>query len=94
MEHRVQVDIFLFILRGKEQQPKARLLPLVLSVLVVSFGCFIHGTSVVYGAIAVVGLDAASKTLKENSNETELGFAWDNTHDSAWLGNNDVLETV
>ena len=48
----------------------------------------------VYGAIAVVGLDAASKTLKENSNETELGFAWDNTHDSAWLGNNDVLETV
>lgn len=71
--------------KTRNQEPKARLLPVVLSVLVVSFGCFIHGTSVVYGGIAVVGLDTASRTLKPNSNETELGFEWDNTKDSAWL---------
>jgi len=60
---------------ARHQQPKARLLPLVLSVIVVSFGCFIHGSSVVFGGIAVVGLEAS----------TELGFDWDKTHDSAWL---------
>ena len=75
-----------WIFRARNQQPKARLLPLVLSVVVVSFGCFIHGSSVVFGGIAVVGLDAASKTMKANCSSTELGFDWDNTHDSAWLG--------
>ena len=76
---------------SKDQSVQARLLPVILSVLVISFGCFIHGSSVVYGGIAVVGLENASKTLKPNSNQTELGFDWDNTQDSAWLGNNYVL---
>ena len=77
--------VFSSIFRARHQQPKARLLPLVLSVIVVSFGCFIHGSSVVFGGIAVVGLDAA--------NSTELGFDWDNTHDSAWLGRTRQITT-
>ena len=82
-------DIFSSIFRARNQPAKARLLPLVLSVVVVSFGCFIHGSSVVFGGIAVVGLNAASKTMKANSSSSELGFNWDNTHDSAWLGKTD-----
>ena len=82
--------VFFSIFRARNQQPKARLLPLVLSVIVVSFGCFIHGSSVVFGNIATVGLDNASKTFKPNSNSSELGFDWDKTRDSAWLGKTEL----
>jgi len=63
----------------------APLLPQVLAVLAVSFGCFIHGTSYMYGAVALVGLEESSKPLRPNSTETELGFAYDNTKDGAWI---------
>ena len=82
--------VFSSIFRARHQQPKARLLPMVLSVIVVSFGCFIHGSSVVFGGIATVGLANASKTFKPNSNSSELGFDWDNTRDSAWLGKTEL----
>ena len=87
----ISLCFLLSIFRVRLQQPKARLLPLVLSVIVVSFGCFIHGSSVVFGGIAVVGLDTASRTIKPNSNSTELGFDWDNTKYSAWLGKTELI---
>merc|ERR1719431_2152408 len=71
---------------GQEDSPtSALLLPQVLAVLAVSFGCFIHGTSYMYGAVALVGLMESSEKLKPNSTETELGFAFDNTQDGAWI---------
>jgi len=71
---------------GQEDSPaSAQLLPQVLAVLAVSFGCFIHGTSYMYGAVALVGLEESSKKLKPNSTETELGFDYDNTRDGAWI---------
>jgi len=71
---------------GQEDTPtSARLLPQVLAVLAVSFGCFIHGTSYMYGAVALVGLEESSQKLIPNSTDTELGFDYDNTRDSAWI---------
>jgi len=71
---------------GQEDSPtSARLLPQVLAVLAVSFGCFIHGTSYMYGAVALVGLEVSSQKLLPNSTDTELGFDYDNTRDSAWI---------
>jgi len=71
---------------GQEDSPaSAQLLPQVLAVLAVSFGCFIHGTSYMYGAVALVGLEESSKKMKPNSTETELGFDYDNTRDGAWI---------
>jgi len=63
----------------------ARVFPQVLAVLAVSFGCFIHGTSVMYGVVAVLGIEESSQKLKPNSTETVLGFAYDKTEDSAWI---------
>lgn len=69
----------------EDSTTSALLLPQVLAVLAVSFGCFIHGTSYMYGAVALVGLMESSEKLKPNSTETELGFAFDNTQDGAWI---------
>ena len=71
--------------RSEESTTSARVLPQVLAVLAVSFGCFIHGTSYMYGVVALMGLEESSQKLKPNSTETELGFAFDKTQDSAWI---------
>ena len=64
------------------------MLPQVLAVLAVSFGCFIHGTSIMYGVVALIGLEESSQKLLPNSTESELGFDFDKTQDSAWLSKN------
>ena len=38
-----------------------------------------------YGAVALVGLEVSSQKLLPNSTDTELGFDYDNTRDSAWI---------
>ena len=75
----------LFIPSSEDSTTSALVLPQVLAVLAVSFGCFIHGTSYMYGVVAVLGIEESSQKFKPNSNETELGFAYDKTHDSAWI---------
>jgi len=75
----------LFNSGSEEATTSARILPQVLAVLAVSFGCFIHGTSYMYGVVALMGLEESSQKLKPNSTETELGFAFDKTQDSAWI---------
>ena len=60
-------------------------MPQVLSVLVVSFGTFIHGTSVVFGIYATMGLETESQTHKPNTNETVLGFEYDSVRDASWI---------
>jgi len=59
------------------QAVQARLLPPVLATLAVSFGCFVHGSSVVYGSVAIEGM--------KGENSTTLGFEFSETQDSAWL---------
>ena len=73
--------------------PAAALLPQVLSVLVISFGCYIHGSSVVFGIFATIGLETESKTLLNSttSNQTVLGFSYDPVRDSAWISKNSFL---
>ena len=68
-----------------DQKSPALLVPQVLSVLVVSFGTFIHGTSVVFGIYATMGLETESQTLKPNTNETVLGFEYDSVRDASWI---------
>jgi len=75
----------LFSSSSEDSTTSALVLPQVLAVLAVSFGCFIHGTSYMYGVVAVLGIEESSQKFKPNSNETELGFAYDKTHDSAWI---------
>ena len=69
--------------------PGAALVPQVLSVLVVSFGCLIHGTSVVFGIYAIMGLAGDSSNATDtdiNNNGTGgLGFEFDIVRDSSWL---------
>ena len=58
----------------------------VLSVLVVSYGCFIHGSSVVYGIFATIGLESESTQLLNNvTNQTVLGFDYDPVTDTSWI---------
>ena len=67
-------------------------------MLVISFGCLIHGTSVVYGIYAIMGLARDSSTLiiqddddlhqnqsMKNISQTELGFEFDSVRDSSWI---------
>ena len=64
-------------------------MPQVLSVLVVSLGCLIHGTSVVFGIYAIMGLAGDSSNTTDtdiNNNGTGgLGFEFDIVRDSSWL---------
>jgi len=71
--------------RNDESSSSAAVLPQVLAVLAVSFGCFIHGTSIMYGVVALIGLEESSQKLLPNSTESELGFDFEKTQDSAWL---------
>jgi len=75
----------LFNSSSEDSTTSASVLPQVLAVLAVSFGCFIHGTSYMYGVVAVLGIEESSQKLKPNSTETELGFDYDKTEDSAWI---------
>ena len=69
-----------------EQKIKAALLPQILSVLVVSLGCLIHGSSVVYVSYAQIGLKNESETIVNlTTNETALGFDYDSARDDSWL---------
>jgi len=66
-----------------EEKPKR--LNLLLSVLAVSFGCFVHGTSIAYPQYAVEGLRVDSATFVGNTTETVLGFKYDDVQDNAWI---------
>ena len=69
----------------KRPEPAA-LLPQLLPVLVVSYGSFIQGTSVIFGTFASIGLESESKEwLNNDPNETVLGFDFDPVIDNAWI---------
>ena len=62
-------------------------MPQVLAVLVVSLGCLIHGTSVVFGIYAIMGLakDSSNTTTDTFDEPGGLGFDFDIVRDSSWL---------
>ena len=73
-----------------QTNPAAALWPQVLSVVVVSLGCLIHGTSVVFGIYAIMGLVKDSNNTDTGSGDNEtvavgLGFEFDSVRDSSWL---------
>jgi len=70
---------------GEKVEEEARKLPVVLAVLAISFGSYIHGTSIVFPDTALAGIKSSSLRLLESSNSTELGFHYDDTKDRAWI---------
>ena len=70
-----------------QKSPEAALVPQVLAVLVVSLGCLIHGTSVVFGIYAIMGLakDSSNTTTDTLDEPGGLGFDFDIVRDSSWL---------
>lgn len=59
-----------------ESKPKARILYQVLAILPVSFGCFVHGTSVTYPMVAWEGMRNEANPLIANTEKTTLDVAW------------------
>ena len=79
------------------KSPEAALAPQVLAVLVVSLGCLIHGTSVVFGIYAIMGLakDSSNNTTDNFDEPGGLGFDFDIVRDSSWLSEyTDSIQTV
>lgn len=70
---------------GSEEEAAALVLPVVLSVLAISFGSYIHGTSIVFADIALSGIGISATTFVNGTEETELGYQYDETKDKAWI---------
>jgi len=68
-----------------EDDSEARKLPVVLAVLAISFGSYIHGTSIVFPDTALAGIRSSSLKWSNSTNSTELGYQYDDTKDRAWI---------
>lgn len=68
-----------------EEDSEARKLPVVLAVLAISFGSYIHGTSIVFPDTALAGIRSSSLKWSNSTNSTELGYQYDDTKDRAWI---------
>jgi len=68
-----------------EEDKEARQLPVILAVLAISFGSYIHGTSIVFPDTALAGIKKSSELWSETTNSTELGYEYDDTRDRAWI---------
>jgi len=68
-----------------EEDSEARKLPVLLAVLAISFGSYIHGTSIVFPDTALAGIKSSSLKWSETTNSTELGYQYDDTKDRAWI---------
>jgi len=71
--------------RKDEDEDDSTWLPVLLSVLAVSFGCFIQGSTIVFADIALAGIKNSSDTLVPGTNHTELGYKYDETVDKSWI---------
>ena len=49
---------------------RARKFTQILFVVAISFGCYIHGTSVSYPSVLTIGLEETNKTERRASNES------------------------
>jgi len=70
---------------AEEKREEARKVPVVLAVLAISFGSYIHGTSIVFPDTALAGIKSSSLKWSNSTNSTELGYQYDDTKDRAWI---------
>lgn len=71
--------------KTEEKEEEARKVPVVLAVLAISFGSYIHGTSIVFPDTALAGIRSSSLKWSNSTNSTELGYQYDDTKDRAWI---------
>jgi len=71
--------------KEEEEEQEAATLPVILAVLAISFGAYIHGSSIVFADVALAGIQNASETFDPETNRSRLGYMYDETEDKAWI---------
>lgn len=71
--------------KDEDEEEDAAFLPVLLSVLAVSFCCYVQGSTIVFPDIALAGIKNSSDTWVAGTNRSQLGYQYNEMVDKSWI---------